>query len=76
MDATRGYYAKWSKSERERLIPYDVTYMWNLEYGTNESVYETETSSYTERTDWGCRRRGEWQGKAGSVGLADVNSHT
>ena len=24
------------KSERERQIPYDITYMWNLKYGTNE----------------------------------------
>ena len=25
-------------SERERQIPYDVTYMWNLKYDTNEVV--------------------------------------
>ena len=24
------------KSERERQIPYDITYMWNLNYDTNE----------------------------------------
>jgi len=23
-------------SERERQIPYDITYVWNLKYGTNE----------------------------------------
>ena len=27
LGATRDYHAKWSKSERERQIPYDVTYM-------------------------------------------------
>ena len=32
-----------SKSERERQIPYDITYMWNLKYGTNEPIYKTET---------------------------------
>ena len=34
---------KWSKSERERQIPYDVTYMWNLKNSTNELIYKTET---------------------------------
>ena len=33
------------KSERERQIPYDITYMWNLKYDTNELIYETETDS-------------------------------
>ena len=30
MDGPRGYYAKWNMSDRERQIPYDFTYMWNL----------------------------------------------
>ena len=30
-----------SKSERQPL--YDITYMWNLKYDTNEPVCETET---------------------------------
>ena len=34
-----------SKSERERQIPYDNTYMWNLKYDTNELINETETDS-------------------------------
>ena len=33
------------KSERERQIPYDITYMWNLKYGTDEPIYKTETDS-------------------------------
>ena len=45
MDATRDYYTKWSKSERERQIPYGITYMGNLKYGTNESICKTETDS-------------------------------
>ena len=36
MDGPRDDYNKWSKSERERQIPYDITYMWNLKYNTNE----------------------------------------
>ena len=45
MDATRDYHTKWSKSERERQIPYDITYMWNLKYNTNEPIYETESGT-------------------------------
>ena len=40
-----------SKSDRERQIPYDVIYMWNLKYDTDQHVYETETDSETQRTD-------------------------
>ena len=28
---------------RKRQIPYDITFMWNLKYGTNEQIYKTET---------------------------------
>ena len=47
MDAPRDYHTKWSKSEREKQIPYDITDMWNLKYDTNELVYKTETDSQT-----------------------------
>ena len=30
MDGPGDYHAKWSKSDRERQISYDITYMWNL----------------------------------------------
>ena len=36
-----------TKSEIERQIPCDITYMWDLKYDTNEHVYETETDSPT-----------------------------
>ena len=45
MDGTRGSYTRWSKSEKERQIPYDITYMGNLKYGTNVPSYRTETNS-------------------------------
>ena len=34
MDRPRDYHINWSKSERERQIPYDITYVWNLKYDT------------------------------------------
>ena len=46
MDGLRDYH---TKSERERQIPYDITYMQNLKYDTNELTYKTETDS--QRTD-------------------------
>ena len=36
-----------SKSDRERQILYDITYMWNLKNNTNGSIYKTETDSKT-----------------------------
>ena len=30
MDGPRDYHTKGSKLDRERQIPYDITYMWNL----------------------------------------------
>ena len=45
MDATRDYH---TKSERERQILYDVTYTWNLKYGTNELINKTETDTLIE----------------------------
>ena len=47
MDGPRDYHTKRSKSDRERQIPYDITYRWNLKYDTNEHIYETETDSQT-----------------------------
>ena len=43
MGGPRDYHTKWSKSERERQIPYNITYMWNLKYDTNKLIYETKT---------------------------------
>ena len=32
-------------------MPYDIPYMWNLKYGTNEPIYKVETDSQTGRID-------------------------
>ena len=47
MDRTREYHTKRSKSERERQVPYDVTYMWNLKY----DISERETENRNGLTD-------------------------
>ena len=43
MDIHRDYHTKWRKSERETQIPYDISYTWNLKYGTGEPTYKAET---------------------------------
>lgn len=62
------------KSERERQISYDVTYMWNLKNDINELIYKTEMVSRIERTDLclprGRRGRERW---IRSLGLAGAN---
>ena len=47
MDRPRDDHTQWSKSKRERQIPYNITYMWNLIYDTDKLIYETEVDSQT-----------------------------
>ena len=49
-----------AKSVRQRQIPYDIAYIWNLKCDTNEPIYKAETDSQTERTDlWLQREAGK-----------------
>jgi len=50
MDETRDSHSKWNKSERERQISYDITYIWNLKYGTNEPFHRKENHGHGEQT--------------------------
>ena len=47
MERPIDYNTKQNKSERERQIPYYITYMWNLKYDTNEHIYKTESDLKT-----------------------------
>ena len=51
-DGPRGHYAKWNKSDRERQIAYDLSYVWNLMH-----VHESQAHRPREQTD-GCKRDG------------------
>ena len=42
MDGTRDSHTEWNESERQRQIPYDITYNWNLISSTNEKKISTE----------------------------------
>ena len=45
MDATRDYHTKWSRSERERQMPYDIAFVESKIW--HKWIYETETESET-----------------------------
>ena len=52
MDGPWAYYAKWNKSDRERQIPYDFTYMWILKNKTNEEMKQKKTLQNLQRTEY------------------------
>ena len=61
-----------AKSERERQIPYDITYMWNLKYDTiNLSTEQKQTYRYREQT---CGFQGGeevgWGGEDWEIGIS------
>ena len=61
-----------SKSERERQMSYNITYMYNLKYDTN---YLSMKQKQTYRTDlwFEIGREGVAEGQSGSLVLADAN---
>ena len=63
IDRTRDSHTKWSESEKERQIPYGITYNWNLIYNTNERFHRKEKHRLGEQTCGFPRGRGrEWEG--------------
>ena len=53
MDGPGYYHTKWSKSGRERQIPFDITYMWNLKkimIHINLFTKQKQTHRLTEQT--------------------------
>ena len=51
VDGPTAYHTEWSKSEREIEIRCDISYVWNLNYDTNEFIYKTGTDSKAYRID-------------------------
>ena len=64
MDGTRVSHTELNEPERQRQIPYDITYNWNLISSTNEHLLRKENQSWTWRRDlWLPDGRGrEWEG--------------
>ena len=57
MDGTRDSQPELSKSERERHIVYNITYIWNLIYGTKESFHRKDNPELGEYS-FGCQGGG------------------
>ena len=57
MDETRDCLTKWSKSEGERQILYDIICIWNLCYKMKLSIEKKQTFEHGEQT-CGCREGG------------------
>ena len=60
-------------SKRERQIPYDITYMWNLKYTQmNLSMKQKQTHRHRQKIVFA---KEGWlrEGLTGSLGLADAN---
>jgi len=53
-------------------MPYDITYIWNLIYSTNEPFQKKENHGLGEQT-CGCQRERERVGWTGNLGLIDAN---
>uniref|UniRef100_A0A4X1SP96 Uncharacterized protein n=1 Tax=Sus scrofa TaxID=9823 RepID=A0A4X1SP96_PIG len=67
IDGTRDSHPEGSKSERERQTPYDITYIWNLIYGTNEPLHRKENHGLGEKT-CGCQGGGGGSGTDWELG--------
>ena len=63
-------------SKSERQIPYDILYMWNLKYDTNEPIYNAETDPQASTDLWLPRGRELGEGWRGRLGLANVSYYT
>ena len=62
------------ESERERQIPYDATYIWDLKSDANELIYKTETDSQTQKTNLWLPQEKRGGGRING-GLADMNCY-
>ena len=60
------------KSERERQIPYEITYICNLIYSTNEPFHREEIMDLENRL-MAAKGEEETVGWMGSLGLTDTH---
>ena len=58
-------------NQKERQMAYDITYMWNLKYDTNQPLYKTKADSHMWRTVlWLPARREGGRGKDWEFGIS------
>ena len=59
-----------SRTRLKRLSVQHIFYVWNLKYGTNEPISETEIDAQTQRTN-SMATRGEREWRRGKSGVSD-----
>ena len=59
----------WEGTRLEHHEAYDITYMWNLKYGTNDPICKTETDHGRGEQTCVCQEGVGWMG---SLGLVDA----
>ena len=62
-------------SQKEKAKYHMMSHMWNLRYGTNEPIYETETGHGYGTQTCGCQGEGGRSGMDGNLGLVDANGY-
>ena len=62
MDGVRDSHSKWSKPEVKRQIPYKVTYLWNLKYGTDDCIFKNEKTDHGQGEQTWVSQRGKGEG--------------
>ena len=50
-----------SEVKKERQIPYDITYTWNLKYDTSELIYETKRPTDIKNRLVAAKGEGSWE---------------
>ena len=55
MNRPQGHHAKWNKLDRERQIPYDLSYMWNLK--KIKIIINLKTQAHRNRENFGGWKR-------------------
>ena len=74
MDRPRDYHTKWNKSDKEKQLSYDITYIWNLN-NTNKLIYKTETKPEFENKPMVTKGDKREKGGIGGLGLAYAHYH-
>ena len=74
MEGHRDCHTEWSKSDRERQISYDITYMWNLKKMVQVNLFTKQKLSHRYRK----QTYGYQGGKGGrdNLGYWDWHIHT
>ena len=63
LDGPRDYHTKWSKSDRERQISYDIAYMWNLKKMIQMNLFTKQKQTHGHRKQTYGYQRGKVEGE-------------